>query len=72
MLSRINTTPLCHFGGAYKEYFDQVKLYQAVNTLTRLEYFDQLAKILGKRVPGKHHQKHRLQGLLTAINSLPI
>jgi hypothetical protein len=49
----------------------QVKLYQSMNTSACPEKFEQLAKILRRRIPGKHKRIHGCQGFLTTINRFP-
>jgi hypothetical protein len=46
----------------------QVKLYQSMNTSALHENFEQLAKILRRRIPRKHNRIHGCQGFSTAIN----
>jgi hypothetical protein len=46
----------------------QVKLYQSMNTSASPENFEQLAKILKRRIPGKHNRIHCCQEFLTTIN----
>jgi hypothetical protein len=46
----------------------QVKLYQSMNTSACLENFEQLAKILRRRIPRKHNRLHGCQGFSTTIN----
>jgi hypothetical protein len=62
--------PLPHPAKSKFGTINQVKLYKPMNTLTCLENLEYLTEILGKRVPGEHHRKHRRQGLLTTINNL--
>jgi hypothetical protein len=46
----------------------QVKLYQSMNTSARPENFEQLAKILRRRIPQKHNGIHSCQGYSITIN----
>jgi hypothetical protein len=39
-----------------------------MNALARPENFEQRAKILRRRIPGKHNRIHGCQGFLTTIN----
>jgi hypothetical protein len=47
--------PLPHLDKRKVGSSNQVKLYKPMNTLTRLENFEQLAEILRERVPREHH-----------------
>jgi hypothetical protein len=49
----------------------QVKLYQLMNMSTCPEKFEQLAKILRRRIPRKHKRIHGCQGFSTTINRVP-
>jgi hypothetical protein len=46
----------------------QVDFYQMMNMSTRPENFEQLAKILRRRILGKHNRVHGRQGFFTTIN----
>jgi hypothetical protein len=46
----------------------QIEFYQKMNTSAHPENFEQLAKILRRRTPGKHNRIHGCQGFSTTIN----
>jgi hypothetical protein len=62
--------PLLHLAKSKVGTSNQVKLYKPMNTLTPLENFEQLTKILRERVPREHYRKPSRQRLSTTINSL--
>jgi hypothetical protein len=43
-----------------------------MDTSTSLKNIKKLAKILGKWIPGEHHQEHSGQSLSTTLHSFPI